>query len=146
MTIADRRRAALTLFPFPAFMCQCARTECDRLVVDLDFAEALAVLIAQVGRENMEFLSGYRCEHHNRNVGGAKNSEHIKGNAGDFRILGVAIEDAVDIVAQIPTFRDGGLGVYWDGLKGPFLHADARGYRARWQRVNGVYQTWIDAP
>ena len=74
--------------------------------------------------------SGYRSPEHNKKIGGALNSMHLKGLAADIVPIGASlklvytmIEKLVD-QGQIP---DGGLKLY-----DTFIHYDIRGHRARW--------------
>jgi uncharacterized protein YcbK (DUF882 family) len=76
---------------------------------------------------------GYRCEEYNRKVDGAKLSQHPKGRAGDFVIEDHTSAEAFVLAERIEAFRHGGLGVYPE--KG-HLHADVRGFRARWIEGN----------
>ena len=70
--------------------------------------------------------SGYRCLTHNAAVGGATNSEHMKGRAADFWMNGV---DPAQVYADLDNeWPNGGLGKY-----NSFTHIDVRGYKARWQ-------------
>lgn len=56
--------------------------------------------------------SGYRCEKHNKEVGGVTNSQHLRGEAADLRIDGkpeklarIIVENGVyDQVIVYPTF------------------------------------------
>ena len=68
--------------------------------------------------------SGYRCEIHNKNVGGAKNSQHLLGTAADFTIAGM---NPSAVYAMLDPTWPGGLGKY-----NTFTHADVRSGRARW--------------
>ena len=38
--------------------------------------------------------SGYRCERHNRDVGGVRNSQHLRGEAADIAPAGFKIQDS----------------------------------------------------
>ena len=56
--------------------------------------------------------SGYRCEKHNKDVGGVKNSQHLKGEAADLtcsdlkRLKALIIENGqFDQLITYPTFR-----------------------------------------
>lgn len=71
----------------------------------------------------VKVLSGYRCPTHNRNVGGAKNSQHMRGIAADIYIEGVSSDDVFSYLAK----HEGGLGWY-----PTFTHVDVRGNAARW--------------
>lgn len=69
--------------------------------------------------------SGYRCPTHNKNVGGAKKSQHLLGTAADIVVKGVRPSD---VYRYLDPYHDGGLGRY-----GTFTHIDVRGSgRARW--------------
>lgn len=50
--------------------------------------------------------SGLRCEAHSKKVGGAKESQHMKGTAADIRIAGVSPNDvrATRLVGKVWTF------------------------------------------
>jgi len=55
--------------------------------------------------------SGYRCALHNRNVGGAKFSQHRLGKAADIKVLG---KTPAEVFAYLRYLRGdkGGLGLY----------------------------------
>jgi uncharacterized protein YcbK (DUF882 family) len=68
--------------------------------------------------------SGYRCPKHNKSVGGATGSQHMKGTAADFYMTGV---DPAAVFADLNQNWEGGLGKY-----DTFTHIDVRGSHARW--------------
>jgi uncharacterized protein YcbK (DUF882 family) len=88
--------------------------------------EWLEIARANFGASPVIIVSGYRCPVHNRNVGGAKNSYHMKGNAVDFYIRGV---DPISVYGYMDNLicNQGGVGKYTT-----FTHIDNRGYAARW--------------
>lgn len=67
--------------------------------------------------------SGYRSETYNKKVGGAKDSQHVKGNAIDFSIKGMSSLEIYNILRQNnllgPVFK--GIGLY-----DTFVHVDVR--------------------
>lgn len=70
--------------------------------------------------------SGYRCPVHNKNVGGAKASRHMAGDASDIMVSGVSpkrVYEYLDVVVG----NAGGVGKYPN-----FTHVDVRGHKARW--------------
>lgn len=70
--------------------------------------------------------SGYRCEEHNRSMGGAPKSKHTLGIAADIKITGVAPSNIFDFLDD--TFPDCfGLGLYHG-----WVHIDVRTSRGRW--------------
>lgn len=68
--------------------------------------------------------SGYRCPTHNKAVGGASDSQHVKGTAADIVVQDVPASKVADFCE---SFADG-LGRYKN-----FTHIDCRGYKARWK-------------
>lgn len=69
--------------------------------------------------------SGYRSPKHNRDIGGAENSYHVKGMAADIVVQGVP---ASKVYNYLNVFHEGGLGRYKT-----FTHVDVRDGKARWQ-------------
>lgn len=76
--------------------------------------------------------SGYRCPTHNTDMGGAPNSEHLRGNAADLvpvsGIPGSHLAAVVEGLISTGAIPEGGLGTYSNRV-----HYDTRGARARWQ-------------
>lgn len=70
--------------------------------------------------------SGYRCPTHNANVGGARHSRHLQGDAADFYIKGVDPGITYALADEL-IGSHGGVGKY-----SGFTHIDARGSYARW--------------
>lgn len=58
--------------------CRC----CGRAGMDAEFAHRLMILQKLWGRP-LVFSSGVRCRRHNAEVGGVKNSRHLRGQAAD---------------------------------------------------------------
>lgn len=69
--------------------------------------------------------SGYRSESHNKSVGGATNSQHIKGTAADVVVSRVSPAEVYKW-ANINN-PAGGVGKY-----NSFTHIDVRDGKARW--------------
>jgi len=68
---------------------------------------------------------GTRCTHHNIEVGGAPNSQHLLGAAADFDIETILPHF---VYKWLDTWHNGGLGDY-----ATFTHIDVRGNKARWK-------------
>jgi len=119
------------------FACRC----CGRAEINPRLVDALQELRDLAG-EPVRITSGYRCSDHNRAVGGAKQSQHLLGNAADIVVKGRSVAEMYELAEQVPAFRDGGIGVYPDM---GFIHVDVRNERARWGHLGGKYVTLTKA-
>ena len=104
------------------FDCQCKNPECRETIVDLEHAEKLQLLREKLNT-SITITSAYRCEAHNKAVGGATHSRHKKGDATDIVVNRMQVEH----VAQAAEKLFDGLGRY-----DTFTHVDSRGSKARW--------------
>lgn len=84
----------------------------------------------RLGKRPIGITSWYRDPVTNRAVGGATRSEHLRGNAVDFYVVG---EDVVTTFNKLKGFVKGGGYAIGNG----FLHVDLRGWDARWHYPNG---------
>lgn len=104
--------------------------------------------------DRLTILSGYRNPPYNKRIGNVKFSRHTYGDAADFyvdqdhnglmddlnRDGKITVKDAEMLRSIIERVEDfgaphGGIGVYPPKRKwgrGPFVHVDTRGFRARW--------------
>lgn len=76
-------------------------------------------------------ISGFRTEAWNKKARGAKNSEHLRAEAGDIRVPGLTPRVVYDTILRLIAegkMEEGGLGLY-DG----WVHYDVRGRKARWR-------------
>src|SRR5690606_25195101 len=86
---------------------------------------SLEELIRAIGNRPIIINSGYRCPTHNRNVGGAKNSQHMYGKAADIRAKDMSprtLEKFADTI-----FANGGVGMGGATI----VHVDTMGNKAR---------------
>ncbi len=77
------KKVALTKnFNSKEFDCKCKQSHCQKTLIDLD-----GVLCLQKARDLLgkaiKLTSGFRCETHNKSVGGVSSSLHLKGTAFD---------------------------------------------------------------
>lgn len=110
--------------------CGCVMPEFVKKNV-IELAENLQVLRDEVGR--LDLTNAYRCKEHNADVGGAVNSQHVKGKAADIKSSTIEPSDmaiAVDDLMKTEKFKLGGIGIY-----NTFTHVDTRGSRARWSKT-----------
>lgn len=89
---------------------------CGEIKVDPLLIAKLECVRAALGHIPIYINSGYRCEEHNKRVGGAMNSYHVKGQAADIRING-DIRELAKICDNV--FKYGGMGIYKN-----FVHVD----------------------
>ena len=78
----------------------------------------------------LSITSGFRCNRHNKTVGGAEQSFHTLGMAADVSCpAGVSPEELAVVAEEIPLFCEGGIGVY-----ASLVHLDVRqSGKARWR-------------
>ena len=94
-----------------------------------ELAKNLQVIRDYFGKP-IKINSGYRSPEHNRSIGGAKNSQHVKGRAADIVITGVPpkqLAAELEKLIAAKKIKQGGIGIYPN-----FLHYDIRGTKARW--------------
>lgn len=78
----------------------------------------------------ISITSGYRSPEHNAKVKGAKDSQHVKGTAVDFKVQGLTPKQVAVIVERLikeGKIKQGGVGIYPS-----WVHYDIRGTIARW--------------
>lgn len=105
------------------FACPCG---CGENAISFRLIYALQELRDAIGKP-ITITSGFRCAKHNKEVGGAKSSQHLLGWAADIFVAHFPIKDLFEAILKIPTFRNGGIGV-----ASGFIHVDIREGEARW--------------
>lgn len=96
-----------------------------KLMIEPAAMDKLQALRTKLGKP-MIVNSAYRSPEHNRNVGGAKNSMHMKGIAFDVRM------DNHDPATYIAAARAVGFQAIGTYPRQNFVHVDDRGYPASW--------------
>jgi uncharacterized protein YcbK (DUF882 family) len=94
--------------------------------MDGELIQLLEAIRELSGNMPMTIMSGYRCPTHNRNIGGAKSSQHMLGTAADIKIPGLSPKQVAGFAEKLIPNK-GGIGVY-----SIFTHVDVRTSRARW--------------
>lgn len=137
MSLINRKEQISKHFHGEEFMCPC----CEVVSIDEHLVEILESLHDLVNAP-LHILSGYRCEKHNKEIGGEENSQHCLGKAVDVKLpFGMNLRDFYKVAQELDRF--GGIGIYpaGAGQVNNFLHLDVREGRARWSRLFGKYRT-----
>ena len=96
-----------------------------------EVAQNLEVLRSYINKP-IHINSGYRRPSYNAQIGGAKNSFHMKGMAADIHVSGLSpaqVHEAIEELIAEGKMKQGGLGLYKT-----FIHYDIQGVRRRWQQ------------
>lgn len=87
----------------------------------------------------MTITSGFRCEKHNKAVGGSNDSQHLLGRAADSIIEGITLEERYAYYQSRWPNRYG-IGAY---PKDNMLHLDTRtNGPARWVQSGEKFNLW----
>lgn len=113
-----------THFNREEFACSCG---CSFAVVDVELLRLLEEVRTHFDKP-VTITSGCRCEQHNANVGGSKNSQHKLGRACDIVVKDIHSDKIYAFFDdRYPTQY--GLGRYPNN---GFTHVDTRDTKARW--------------
>lgn len=105
---------------------------CSSTLVDDKLVTYLQQIREHFGKP-VNISSGYRCATHNKNVGGATNSRHAKGQAADIYITGVTPAEIAKYAESIGIL---GIGLYETNSDGFFVHVDTRDTKSFWYGQN----------
>ena len=105
---------------------------CSSTLVDDQLVTYLQQIREHFGKP-VNVSSGYRCATHNKNVGGATNSRHAKGQAADIYITGV---EPAEIAKYAESIGILGIGLYETNSDGFFVHVDTRTTKSFWYGQN----------
>jgi len=120
----DSKKQLSKHFNVSEMKCRCSFPECQWTLID-DYLILRLQKERDILKQPIIINSGYRCQRHNKEVGGKPGSYHLIGKAADLHIEGLTVKNMLDIFEGFD-----GLGQY----KGRhFIHCDIRGYRARWK-------------
>jgi uncharacterized protein YcbK (DUF882 family) len=119
-------------FSLEEFECKCGCKMPEFVKKNIiELAENLQVIRDVVGKLNL--TNAYRCKEHNADVGGATNSQHLKGKAADVKSKEYDVLEVSKIIEGLiksEKIEQGGIGIY-----NTFTHYDIRGVRARWSKT-----------
>lgn len=142
-------------FEIGQFMCKQGGSWPRYVVVQPSLVVMLENIIALLNRrgipaQTLAVLSGYRTPRYNAAIGNVPYSRHVFGDAADIYVDTdgdqfmddingdgvVSVKDAqllAELIGTLPGAEKSGIGVYSaTSARGPFVHIDTRGYRARW--------------
>ena len=101
---------------------------CSTTIID----EKLVEYVQQIRdhfNKPVTITSSYRCEIHNKRVGGATKSYHMKGQAADIVVQGVSSREVAKYAESIGIL---GIGLYETSKDGYFTHIDTRTTKSFW--------------
>ena len=101
---------------------------CTVTLVDPMLVDALQQIRDHFGKP-VYVNSGYRCDRHNKAVGGTSDSYHIKGMAADISVEDTAPGEVAKYCESIGVL---GIGLYETEADGSFVHVDTRKTRSFW--------------
>ena len=113
------------------FQCKCCG---QQHLISTDLLNELELLRTHFDAAVL-IISGYRCAAHNKEVGGAPNSQHMQGIAADIKVFHDGVQVSPRVVADYleNKFSDShGIGRY-----PTWTHFDVRGNKSRWGS-NGI--------
>jgi len=111
-------------FKYTELQCKCG---CKRADMTPEFMIVLQKLRDKINAP-LIITSGYRCQTHNKHVGGALNSSHMKGIAVDIDISYMPEEVKESLLKAIKSIKE----IKGVGIAKSFIHIDTRAEKATW--------------
>lgn len=105
------------------FKCNC--DQCLTTIIHPDWLQAWSRLRLKANSP-IRILSGYRCQNHNTNIGGAEQSRHITGQAADFNLNDLLTAFKNTTIIRKVLFECGFTYIEINEEHG-YVHADTRG-------------------
>lgn len=110
---------------------------CDTILIDDELVATLQKIRDHFGVA-ITINSGYRCPAHNKKVGGASASQHVKGKAADIVVKGVKPAEVAKYAESIGVK---GIGLYETDSDGYFVHVDTRANKSFWYGQKNEYRS-----
>jgi hypothetical protein len=145
LTVATANKKLAKNFTLGELACPCG---CKTVLVDMDMLAIVQSCRDYFGRP-VYASPWYRCEAYNAAIGGADNSNHVKGRAGDLEVG--AGNQQIDPLIVAMYFEcmfglPGGIGlyIYPDGRS--WVHVDNAGVGRYWRQSKaGGPKTYVDS-
>lgn len=118
-------------FQYKEFDCH-GKGCCSTTIIDEKLIEYVQRIRDHFGKP-VTITSPYRCEVHNRRVGGATKSYHMQGKAADIVVQGVSSREVAKYAESIGIL---GIGLYETSADGYFTHIDTRTTKSFWYGQN----------
>lgn len=118
-------------FQYKEFDCQ-GKGCCSTTIIDEKLVEYVQRIRDHFGKP-ITITSPYRCEVHNRRVGGDIKSYHMQGKAADIVVQGVSSREVAKYAESIGIL---GIGLYETSADGYFTHIDTRTTKTFWYGQN----------
>lgn len=126
-------------FESTEFDCKC-KNYCATTEIDLKLVQYLQMIRDHFGKP-VTINSAYRCEKHNKNIGGASKSKHLYGQAADIKVHGVA---PLKVAQYAESIGVKGIGQYSN-----FVHIDTREKKFFWygneQDSRNTFGKYVDS-
>lgn len=132
----DYRTTLSANFKSNEFACQ-GKGCCSKVYIDSTLVSYLQK-IRDHFKAPVTITSGYRCEKHNKAVGGASGSYHTKGQAADIMVKGVKPAEVAKYAESIGVK---GIGLYETTRDGYFVHVDTRPKKSFWYGQAQAYRS-----
>lgn len=110
------------------FDCKCTDSDCKVTKIDLALLNLLQDIRDAFGR--ISITSGFRCETHNKRIGGSTKSQHKLGTAADIVPIESTLKELQNDMLSTHKYAEElpmGLGLY-----NTFTHIDTRPVKAFW--------------
>ena len=101
---------------------------CTATMIDDRLVDFLQTIRNHFGKP-ITITSAYRCETHNKRIGGATKSYHMQGKAADIVVSGVPSREVAKYAESIGIL---GIGLYESSKDGYFTHIDTRTTKSFW--------------
>lgn len=119
-------------FKIREFRCKCGK--CNELLLDETLVDWLQRIRNHFG-VSVHINSGYRCQTHNKAVGGSSTSHHMRGMAADIRVKGVSPKTVAQYAETIGILR---IGLYEGVQEGEFVHIGSDTRKRFWLGHAGI--------